>query len=117
MRNTKTVGHAQPNRMAIERVSALICDGSFVAAPWEASAQAAFNAQPVATAMTAATRPFKWDRDLSSQKSTTGSTRAVSKRAVVANCLMMSPTQNLSDRSGRGKRENANQAVWLSAVR
>jgi hypothetical protein len=59
--------------------------------PWEVKAQATFNAQPVATAIAAAARPFKRERDLSSQKSTTGSKRAVSNRAVVANFSMMSP--------------------------
>src|SRR6185295_7986190 len=57
--NTKTVGHAQPKRMAIESVSPLTCDGSLVLPPWEAKAQATFNAQPVATAIAAAARPFK----------------------------------------------------------
>jgi len=105
VRNTKTVGHAQPKRMAIERVSPLTCDGSLGLLPWEAKAQATFNAQPVATAIAAAARPFKWERDLTSQKSRTGSRRAVSNRAVVANFFMMSlngaiPTQ----RSGVGVR-------------
>src|SRR5262245_54748468 len=91
VRNTKTVGHAQPKRMAIERVSPLPCDGSLVVLPWEAKAQATFNAQPVATAIAAAARPFTRECDLSSQKSTIGSRRAVSNRAVVANFSMMSP--------------------------
>ena len=68
VRNTRTVGHAQPKRMAIERVSPLTCDGSLAVLPWEAKAQATFNAQPVATAIAAAARPFKRERDLSSQK-------------------------------------------------
>ena len=90
VRNTRTVGHAQPKRIAIERVSPLSCDGSLEVLPWEVKAQATFNAQPVATAIAAAARPFKRERDLSSQKSTTGSRRAVSNRAVVANFCMMS---------------------------
>jgi hypothetical protein len=76
--------------MAIERVSPLTCDGSLAGLPWEVKAQATFNAQPVATAIAAAARPFKRERDLSSQKITTGSRRAVSNRAVVANFCMMS---------------------------
>ena len=92
VRNTRTVGHAQPKRMAIERVSPLTCDGSLAVLPWEAKAQATFNAQPVATAIAAAARPFKRERDLSSQKSTTGSRRAVSNRAVVANFCVISLT-------------------------
>ena len=71
----------------------MTCDGSFVLLPWEAKAQATFNAQPVATAIAAAARPFKWERDLTSQKSTTGSRRAVSNRAVVANFFMMSANE------------------------
>jgi hypothetical protein len=63
--------------------------------PWEAKAQATFNAQPVATAIAAAARPFKGDRDLSSQNSTTGSKRAVSNKAVIANVAMMSPNLDL----------------------
>ena len=74
--------------MAIERVSPLACDGSLL--PWEVKAQATFNAQPVATAIAAAARPCKRERDLSSQKMTTGSRRATSNRAVVANFCMMS---------------------------
>ena len=93
VKNTRTAGHAQPKRMAIERVSPLTCDGSLVLLPWEAKAQATFNAQPVATAIAAAARPFKWERDLTSQKSTTGSRRAVSNRAVAANLFMMSPSR------------------------
>jgi hypothetical protein len=93
VRNTKTVGHAQPKSMAIESVSPLTCDGSLVLLPWEAKAQATFNAQPVATAIAAAARPFKRERDLTSQKSTTGSRRAVSSRAVVAKFFMMSPNE------------------------
>src|SRR5688572_25629948 len=87
VKNTRTAGHAQPKRMAIERVSLLTCDGSLP--PWQVKAQATFSAQPVATAIAAAPRPFKRERDLSSQKSTTGSRRAVSNRAVVANFCMM----------------------------
>ena len=49
--STKTVGHAQPKRMAIESVSPLTCDGTLVVPPWEAKAQATFKAQPVATAI------------------------------------------------------------------
>ena len=88
VRNTKTVGHAQPKRMAIERVSPLTCDGSLAVLPWEAKAQATFNAQPVATAIAAAAKPFMRERDLSSQKSATGSRRAVSNRAVVTMWLL-----------------------------
>ena len=80
--------------MAIERVSPLTCDGSLVVLPWEAKAQATFDAQPVATAIAAAARPFKRERDLSNQKSTTGSARAASNRAVAANFPMMSPNDN-----------------------
>jgi len=101
VRNTKPVGHAQPKRMAIERVSPLTCDGSLVLLPWEAKAQATFNAQPVATAIAAAARPFKWERDLTSQKSTTGSRRAVSNRAVVANFFMMNPNHWAALRASR----------------
>jgi hypothetical protein len=71
--------------MAIEKVSAVACDGPLAALPWEAKAQATFNAQPVATAIAAANRTFKRERDLSSQKRTTGNARAVSKRAVAMN--------------------------------
>jgi hypothetical protein len=77
--------------MAIERVSPLTCDGSLVVLPWEVKAQATFNAQPVATAIAAAARPFKRERDLSSQKSTTGSKRAVINKAVLTNISMMNP--------------------------
>ena len=69
--------------MAIERVSPLACDGSLVVPPWEVKAQAMFNTQPVATAIAAAARPCKRERDLSSQKSAIGSRRPVSNRAVV----------------------------------
>ena len=89
VRNTKTVGHAQPKRMAIERVSPLACDGSLAVFPWETKANATFNAQPVATAITAAAGPFRRERDLSIQKSTTGSRRAVSNRAVAAKFFMV----------------------------
>ena len=96
VRNTRTVGHAQPKRMAIERVFPFICDGSSAVLPWEAKAQATFNAQPVATAIAAAARPFKRERDLRSQKSTTGIARAVGNRAVAANFSIMSPNSPLA---------------------
>ena len=82
VRNTRTVGHAQPKCMAIEMGSPLACDGSLVVLPREASAQATFNAQPAATAIADAIQAFKRECDLSSQKRITGSPRAVSKRAV-----------------------------------
>ena len=85
VRNTRTVGHAQPKRMAIERVSPVVVP------PWEEKAQATFKAQPVATAIAAAARPFKRESDLRSQKSTTGSRRAVSNRAVAAKPAMIGP--------------------------
>src|SRR4030095_15930791 len=81
VRSTKTVGHAQPKRMAIDRVSSLACGGFLVGK----KAQATVNAKPVATAIAAAARPFKRERDLNSQKRTTGSRSALSNRAVVAN--------------------------------
>ena len=65
--STKTVGQAQPKRRAIESVSPLTCDETLVVPPWEAKAQATFKAQPVATAIAAAARPFKRERDLSSK--------------------------------------------------
>src|SRR6476469_6220505 len=85
VRNTRTVGHAQPNCMAMESVSPLACVGSLVALTWEARAQATFNAQPVATAIAVATQPFKREHDLSNQKRTTGDAKAVNKRALAMN--------------------------------
>jgi hypothetical protein len=109
VRNTKTIGHAQPKRMAIERVSPFTCEGSLAVLPREANAQATFNAQPLATAIAPTTKPFKWERDLTSQKSTTGSRRAASNRAVVANFLMTNPNK-LSDRSGQRQARIPRQA-------
>jgi len=56
-----------------------------VVLPWEAIAQTTFNDQPVATAVAAATQPFKRERDLSNQKRTTGNAKAVSKRILAMN--------------------------------
>jgi hypothetical protein len=68
--------------MAIDMESPSACDGPLVVLPWEANAHATFNAQPAATAIADATQAFKRECDLRSQKRTTGSARAVSKRAV-----------------------------------
>jgi hypothetical protein len=86
--NTKTVGHTQPKRMAIESVSPLTCDEMLVVLSREAEAQATFKAQPLTTAMAAAIRPFKSERDLISQKSMIGSRRAVSNKAVIENLFI-----------------------------
>jgi hypothetical protein len=83
------MGHTQPKRIAIENVSPLACDEMLVVLSREAKAQATFKAQPMATAMAAAIRPFKSERDLISQKSMTGSRRAVSNKAVIENLFII----------------------------
>src|SRR5688572_12446440 len=98
--------------MALERVSPLTCYVSLVVLPWEVKAQPTFNAHTVATAIDAAARPFMRERDLSSKKSTTGSTIAVSNRAVVANFSMRSPNDPIPpSRETQPARHDCNQLV------
>jgi len=92
VRNTKTEGHAQPKRMAIEVVSPVPCDGPLVALAWEANAHPKFRIQPVATAIAAVARPFNRERDRRSQKTTTGIRSPASSRALVMNVSMMNRT-------------------------
>jgi hypothetical protein len=73
VRSTRTAGQIQPKRAAIGTDS------------WATEAQAKFIAQPDTTAIPAAPRLFKRTRDVSSQNRTTGSTKAVIKRAVAMN--------------------------------